>query len=50
MIAGKKGETGGEPKSMAKGQGPPRDSLVGDRVVRETDALRERGPGQVFSR
>ncbi len=25
VIAGKKGETGGEPKSIVKGQGAPRD-------------------------
>ena len=26
VIAGRKGETGGEPKSISKGHGPPRDS------------------------
>jgi hypothetical protein len=48
VIAGKKGEAGGEPKSRENGQRPPRDSWGTELLVRETDALRERGPCLVF--
>ena len=46
VRAGMKGETGGEPKSISRAS----ERLVGDRIIRKANALRERGPLEILRR